>query len=245
MKQELIVRTTQSNNLDNALFLRLTSKQLPVLKSDCSRGNQIAIANHPNKIECAIEIYKAITDSADIYYGIRAGQLSEALTDKVVKTILRDFNQLSVSDIEYAYERFRKEKNDWRNITFDELIQPIQQYHRIKYAVNKELLQMQKELKEQQERDLKEQEFLKASVDLYNESLGRDYYLGDIFHARKIYGNFISKIDEATLSDMQMEANRQSVKLSEENPFLGLANTPERLYAKLVVDYAIKNKFEL
>lgn len=235
----------KSTDLDNALFLRLTSKQLPVLKSDCNRGNQISIANHPDKVDCAIQIFKAITDSADIYYGIRAGQLSEALTDKVVKTILRDFNQLSVSDIDYAYERFRKEKNDWRNITFDELMQPIQQYYKIKFSVNKERLIMEKEMQEQREREVKEQEFHQASIELYKESLNGDYYLGDIFHARKIYGNFISKIDEATLSDMQMEANRQSVKLSEENPFLGLANTPERLYAKLVVDYAVKNKFQL
>ena len=240
-----MVKTTQSNNLDNALFLRLTSKQLPILKSDCSRGNQISIKYHPDKIDCAVQIFKVIVDSADIYYGIRSGQLSEALTDKVVKTILSDFNELSVSDIEYAYERFRKEKNDWRNITFDELIQPIKQYHKIKYAVTKERLQMQKEIKEKNERDAKEQEFLQSSIDLYTESLKGDYYLGDIFHARKIYGNFISKIDEATLSDMQMEANGQSVKLAEENPFLGLSNTPERLYAKLVVDYAVKNKFEL
>jgi hypothetical protein len=246
VKQELMVKTTQSNNLDNALFLRLTSKQLPILKSDCSRGNQISIKYHPDKIDCAVQIFKVIVDSADIYYGIRSGQLSEALTDKVVKTILSDFNELSVSDIEYAYERFRKEKNDWRNITFDELIQPIKQYHKIKYAVTKERLQMQKEIKEKNERDEKDREFTRISQNLYEESLkSSDMFLGDVFHARKIYGNLLGRIDENILSDFQREANFQSNELSMSNPYLHLSHTPERIYAKMVVDYGIANKMPL
>lgn len=241
-----MVKTTQSNNLDNALFLRLTSKQLPILKSDCSRGNQISIKYHPDKIDCAVQIFKVIVDSADIYYGIRSGQLSEALTDKVVKTILSDFNELSVSDIEYAYERFRKEKNDWRNITFDELIQPIKQYHKIKYAVTKERLQMQKEIKEKNERDEKDREFTRISQNLYEESLkSSDMFLGDVFHARKIYGNLLGRIDENILSDFQREANFQSNELSMSNPYLHLSHTPERIYAKMVVDYGIANKMPL
>ena len=241
-----MVKTTQSNNLDNALFLRLTSKQLPILKSDCNRGNQVSIKYHPDKIDCAVEIFKTITDSADIYYGIRAGQLSEALTDKVVKTILSDFNELSVSDIEYAYERFRKEKNDWRNITFDELIQPIKQYHKIKYAVTKERLQMEKEIKEKNERDEKDREFTRISQNLYEESLkSSDMFLGDVFHARKIYGNLLGRIDENILSDFQRESIFQSNELSISNPYLHLSHTPERIYAKMVVDYAIANKMPL
>jgi hypothetical protein len=228
------------------LFLRLTSKQLPILKSDCSRGNQISIKYHPDKIDCAVQIFKVIVDSADIYYGIRSGQLSEALTDKVVKTILSDFNELSVSDIEYAYERFRKEKNDWRNITFDELIQPIKQYHKIKYAVTKERLQMQKEIKEKNERDEKDREFTRISQNLYEESLkSSDMFLGDVFHARKIYGNLLGRIDENILSDFQREANFQSNELSMSNPYLHLSHTPERIYAKMVVDYGIANKMPL
>lgn len=236
----------QSNNLENALFLRLQSKGLPIVITDCKRGNQIAIQMHPDKIECAVQIFKKIVDSADIYYGIRAGQLSEALTDKVVKTILRDYSELSIDDIDYAFERYRKEKNDWRNITFDELIAPLAQYHRVKYAVNKEFLKLQQEIKEKNERDIKDREFTSISQNLYEESLkSSDMYLGDVFHARKIYGNFLGRIDENILSDFQREANFKSNELSMSNPYLHLSHTPERIYAKMVVDYAIANKMPL
>lgn len=236
----------QSTNLENALYLRLQSKGLAISKTDCSRGNQVSIQMHPDKIECAVQIFKKIVDSADIYYGIRAGQLSEALTDKLVKTILRDYSELSIDDIDYAFERYRKEKNDWRNITFDELIAPLAQYHKIKYAVSKELLKLQKEIKESGERDEKEREFISISQNLYDESLkSGNTYLGDIFHARKIYGDLIGRIDETILSDLQRESNFQSHELSMSNPFLHLSHTPERIYAKMVVDYGIANKMPL
>lgn len=240
------------------MFLRLTSKQLPILKSDVNRStglsflqndenksDNLPILHYNNKIDCAVRIFKVIVDSADIYYGIRSGQLSEALTDKIVKKILTDYSELSISDIEYSFERFRKEKNDWRNITFDELMTPIQQYHRIKFAVSRERKLMEKELQEKKERDQKEIEFINTSIELYKKSMDHDYYLGDVFHSRKIYGNFISKISEDILSDFQMDANRQSNKLNEDNAFGMLSYTPERIYAKMVVDYAVKNKFKI
>jgi hypothetical protein len=235
----------QSNNLSNALFLRLQSKGLQIVPADCKRGNQIAIQMHPDKVDCAVQIFKKIVDSADIYYGIRAGQLSEALTDKVVKIILRDYSELSVDDIDYAFERYRKEKNDWRNITFDELIAPLAQYHKVKYAVNKEMAKLQKEIEENEDRIEKDKEFLKISEDLYEESVSGSMFLGDVFHARKIYGNLIGRINEDTLKDMQQNAIRESRELSETNPFLHLSHSPERIYAKMVVDYGILNKMPL
>jgi hypothetical protein len=239
------------------LFLRLSSKQLPILQTDVNRSTVISVSlehnnfydlpifHYSNKIDCAVRIFKVIVESADIYYGIRSGQLSEALTDKIVKKILTDYSKLSISDIEYAYERFRKEKNDWRNITFDELMIPIQQYHKIKFAVSREKKLMEKELQEKKERDQKEIEFIKTSIELYKNSLDHDYYLGDVFHSRKIYGRFLSMINEDTLSDFQMDANRQSAKLNDDNAFSVLSYTPERIYAKMVVDHAVKNKFKI
>lgn len=237
----------QLNNLSNALYLRLTSKQFPVSKRDCQRFDlQVSIKDHVDKVDCAVQIFKTIVDSADIYFGIRAGQLSEALTDKVVKTILAFYSDLSVEDIEYAFERYHKEKTDWRNVTLDELMNPIKQYHKIKHAVSKEALKLQAEIKEQEERNAKEIEFLNLSIDLYNESLDKGcIFLGDIFHARKIYGNFISIISEDILIDMQKEANRRSIELREQDIYLHLSHTPERIYAKMVVEHALAKKMQL
>lgn len=236
----------QLNNLSNALYLRLTSKQLPVSKSDCQRFDlQVSIKDYIDKIDCAVKVYKAIVDSADIYFGIRAGQLSEALTDKIVKNILMNYADLSIEDIDYAFERYHKEKNDWRNVTIDELMNPIKQYHKIKHAVNKEAVKLQQEIQEQEARNSKEIEFLSISKQLYNESIEQGMFLGDIFHARKIYGNFIPNIEEEVLIEMQKQANRKSIEIREQDPYLHLSHTPERIYAKMVVEYALKNKMTL
>lgn len=244
MKQELMSKEMQLKTLNNALFLRLTSKQHSILQSDVNRPYELAIKEQPNQIDIAVKIFKVVVDSADIYFGVRSGNLSEALTDKVVKKILESYSELSVSDIEYAYERFRKEKTDWRNVTFDELINPIKQYHKIKFAISTERKLMEKELKEKTEREHKEIEFIKISIDLYKKSIGLDYYLGDVFQSRKIYGKFISRISEDILNEFKLEAKRKNKKLLEENSY-NILFTPERLYAKMICDYAAKNKFNL
>jgi hypothetical protein len=100
-------------------------------------------------------------------------------------------------------------------------------------------------LQEKTERDRKEIEFIKSSIELYKNSLDLDYYLGDVFHSRKIYGKFLPMINEDILADLQMDAKRQSNKLNEDNAFAMLSYTPERLYAKMIVDYAVKNKFNI
>lgn len=229
------------------MFLRLTSRAIPVLKSDINRKQYLPIQFHEDKLDCAVKIFKSIVDCADIYYGIRSGQLSEALTDKVVSTIIRDYSELSVEDIEYAFERYRKEKTDWRNITFDEIMAPIKQFHRVKYSISKERLQMEKEQQELQERIKKENEFLQKSIELFYESQNSDYYLGDVFHARKIYGYFLSHIPEDTLQELQEQANKESKQVNDmiNSDFITFAITPERLYAVAVVNYAIKNKIPL
>jgi hypothetical protein len=70
-------------------------------------------------------------------------------------------------------------------------------------------------------------------------------FLGDIFHARKIYRNFISIISEDILIDMQKEANRRSIELREQDIYLHLSHTPERIYAKMVVEHALAKKMQL
>ena len=125
-KQGQIAKIQQRNNLEEILISRISSTGYDISKRDCKLfGVYKPIIEFEDQIELAVNIYDKIVDCADIYFGIRASQLSEALTKSVVRQIMQDYPNLSVEEIEHCFERFVQPKTDWRNITKLELIEPI------------------------------------------------------------------------------------------------------------------------
>ena len=208
-------------------------------------GNGVQIKYYEDQIELAVQIFDKIVDCADIYFGIRANQMSEALTRSVVKQIMVDYPDLSVEEIEHCFERFVQPKTDWRNITKLELIEPIKKYYIVKLKIKSELTKLELEEIQKDEAQKKQNDFYDLSIQKYKESLKTGKWLGDLFMAFTIHRKFRNRFNNEEVQELKEKANIQFNKYQEKNSFLYFAYSRERILAQLVVEIAIKNKWAI
>ena len=97
-------------NLERNCFSRLKARILTISEQDCNRHSSgIQIRDYIDQIELAVNIYEVIINSADIYFGVKATSLSDALIKAVVQEIIKKYSTFTLSDIEYSFERFSKQ----------------------------------------------------------------------------------------------------------------------------------------
>ena len=208
-------------------------------------GAGVQIKYYEDQIELAVQIFDKIVDCADIYFGIRANQMSEALTRSVVKQIMVDYPQLTIEEIEHCFERFVQPKTDWRNITKLELIEPIKKYYLVKLKIKSEIDKLEQEEIEKENGQKKANDFYDLSIKTYNESLKAGKWTGDLFMAHTIHQKFRRKFNDDEVQELKEKANRQYKEYQEKNSFLYFAYSRERILAQLVIEIAIKYQWEI
>lgn len=236
----------QKNNLEEILLSRITSAGMQISKRDCQiYGAGLELKYYEDQIELAVKIYDKIVDCADIYFGIRANQMSEALTRSVVKQIMVDYPDLTVEEIEHCFERFVQPKTDWRNITKLELLEPIKKYYLVKLKIKSEIKKLEVEEIEKEGAQKKANDFYDLSIEKYNESLKAGKWLGDLFMALTIHRKFRNRFTDEQVEKLKQNANVQYNQYQEKNSFLYFAYSRERILAQLVVEIAIENKWQI
>lgn len=208
-------------------------------------NNYKPIKSYEDQMSVIVEIHSKIIDCIDIYYGIRANQLSEALINNVVKTIFEQFNEISIEEIFYAYDTFTPQKNDWRNVTKQEILKPIYDYLKSKKKVLLEHEKQQKEIESENKRKKDAEDFYKISCDLYNESLYENKWKGDCFNASVIFKRFRDYFTQDEKNDLKKKASELFYKYKSENEIMFYAYSEERILANLVVEKAVENKWIL
>lgn len=214
--------------------------------TDCTRNSSgIQLRDYTDQIDLAVKIYEVIIESADIHFGVKASSLSDALIRAVVQDIIKNYNTLTLTDIEYSFERFAKQRTDWRNLTKSDLIQPIQQYSVIKMKIKSEMRKMQEEDEYEIEKQKKIREFEEKSIDCYNVSLDLGKWTGDIFQAKAIYRKFKGKISDEVIADLKKETVKRFRILDEKKKLEYTLYTADRIYANLIVEYGIANNIKI
>jgi hypothetical protein len=245
-KQELTVRTPQKNNLEEILISRISCAGIEISPKDCKiYGSGIELKEYTDQIELAVKIYDKIIDCADIYFGIRANQMSEALTRSVVKQIMYDYPNLTIDEIEHSFERFLQPKTDWRNITKFELIAPIQKYYLVKNKIRSEINKLEVEEVEKEENQKKANDFYDLSIKTYNESLTVGKWMGDLFMAHVLHVKFRNKFNDNQVMDLKEQAQKKYFEYQKANSFLYFAYSKERILAGLVIEKAISEKWQI
>ncbi|CAB4151779.1 hypothetical protein UFOVP597_34 [uncultured Caudovirales phage] len=171
--------------------------------------------------------------------------MSEALTRSVVKQILIDFPLLTLEEIEHSFERFVQPKTDWRNITKMELIEPIKKYYQVKQKIRSEIEKINLEDIEKENGIKKANEFYDLSCETYEKSLIEGKWIGDLFMAHILHRKFRNKFNNEEVIQMKNEALKKFHDYQKENSFLYFAYSKERILAGIVMDIAIKNKWQL
>lgn len=241
-----IYKTTLRNNLDEILINRISATGIEINKKDCQQlqsGN--LIKNYPDQIDLAVKIYEKIVDCADIYFGIRSNQMSEALTTSVVKQIMSDFPEITVEDIEYSYERFNPIKTDWRNVTKIEILAPIRKFYLMKIKMLFEIKEIENEEIEKNEGEKNLIDFYESSIKTYKESLEAGEWTGTIFQANIIHRKFRKYFNPEEVEELKNESKKLYNYYQNLNTFLYFAYSEERILANLVVKKAINEKWQI
>jgi hypothetical protein len=233
-------------NLEKSCYSRLVARLSSVSEQDCHRHSSgIQIRDYIDQVELAVSIYEVIINSADVYFGIKATSLSDALIKAVVQEITKNYSKLTLTDVEYAYERFSKQRTDWRNLTKSDLIEPIKQYSIIKMEITNEQRRIIEDERIAEESRVKQLEFEKNALNVYKASLSLGEWLGDIFQAKAIFNLFRGKISGEKAKQLQAEAVAKFRGYEDKKKLEHTLYTPERIYAQLIVEYGIENKIEI
>lgn len=227
------------------IFSKLTSVGIQVNNVKTYFNDYTPIKAQKDQCNVVLDIHSKVIDCIDIYFGIRANQLSDALIDNIVKTIYQNYNDLSVEEILIAYDTHTPQKTDWRNVTKPEILKPINDYLRTKKRI---LIEYQNQIKEQTlegERLIEAQNFYNKSCDIYNQSLIEKKWLGDCFNASVIYKKFRDNFTQEQKNDLKQKASELFYKYQKENEIMFYAYSEERILADLVIETAIKNQWHL
>lgn len=217
-----------------------------VSEQDCHRHSSgIQIRDYIDQVELAVSIYEVIINSADVHFGIKATSLSDALIKAVVTEITKNYSKLTLTDVEYAYERFSKQRTDWRNLTKSDLIEPIKQYSIIKMEITNEQRRIHEDERIAEESRVKQLEFEKNAIKVYKASLELGEWLGDIFQAKAIFNLFRGKISGEKAKQLQAEAVAKFRGYEDKKKLEHTLFTAERIYAQLIVEYGIENKIQI
>lgn len=180
-------------------------------------------------------------------FGVYPSQFPETMILEVMKRLKNDFGSLQVTELKHAFERL---ENTERRVTImlSDFVNPVRIFWNIKHKVSHERSKMQKELNEKEIVNQKENEFIKQSKQIYNESLKRGEWLGTIYNATAIAKNDIaSKIDLNAKQTLYNDALNEYNELQKDiNLFMQFSGaTPERLYSQNLVKFAITNGIEI
>jgi hypothetical protein len=202
-----------------------------------------SITNYEKAIE---DVTRILISCLDIYFGLRSNQVSENLIMKAQREIFSKFNHLSVEDVEYSFERFDiPVDKSWKNITFQEIMNPIIRYSNIKNKINNERIKLEREISEFNERKKKESIFHQQALKKYAESLKINKWIGDMYEAKVLLNKFTKFFNESERIELKRQAKYQFNQIQEKNDFDSIIYTEERLLAQLVVQESINRKIVL
>lgn len=165
---------------------------------------------------------------------------------KAQREIFSKFNHLSVEDVEYSFERFDiPVDKSWKNITFQEIMNPIIRYSNIKNKINNERIKLEREISEFNERKRLESIFYQQALKKYAKSLKIDKWVGDMYEAKVLLNKFTKFFNESERIELKRQAKYQFNQIQEKNDFDSIIYTEERLLAQLVVQESINRKIVL
>lgn len=203
-----------------------------------------------NSITRLIALQDAIVNAIEIHFGVRSGNLSDALIKSCITEIIDKYGTLTYPDIEFAFDRYIKQKKeDWKNPTKLDVLNPIKMWWNQKESIKYEFQRFQHEQKEKEERKAKGLEFEYNALKLYNES--EFEYNGDYFQASAIAKKYFgSQLDQETKDQLWLEAKKQKKQNDDEydkidrdvfnliDPNFGIS--AERIFCKLVLNKCLE-----
>ena len=108
--------------------------------------------------------------------------------------IRQKYSVLTLKEIQHSYDRVYNQIKKQITLNVDELIKPIDNYFIVKCTIETESRLLTEETSKEDLIKEKEEKHEKTSIDIYNESLNQNKWIGNVFHcmvlSKKLVKNF-------------------------------------------------------
>jgi hypothetical protein len=152
-------------------------------------------------------------------YGVSPEQIDRITLESVFQAICERFEGITINDIQTAF-RMHVQIEKTYNLTRDEFIAPINTFWSKKLIVKNEINLEINQIKLEEESKKKVQESYEEAKQLYFDSIGKGFYLGDMFHASMIFENFKNILSIEEKKELLEKANHKYMDAkNKENEF--------------------------
>jgi hypothetical protein len=159
----------------------------------------LCIAHKEQTIENLIHIVKNL-------YGVSIDGLDIHFWNICYKAMCERFQKLTIHDLQLIFNESEIEKRPFVSLTREELLKPISEYYNKKQLIEQAQIDLIVEVKKQEESEKISRDFERESVYLYNKSLVKGVWLGDMFNANVLGKYFKGKCTEEQVERWTREA---------------------------------------
>lgn len=201
------------------------------------------------------EIQFAIEKNCEIYFGIRSGLLTDLIKEAVITDIVKKFDNLSIKDLDFSFEKYAVKSESWKAITKAEILAPVFTWWNKKESIRLEFEKFENEGLEDARRESDALEFKEKALGVYRESVSSLEWLGSIFEASAIARDVAEHIEQDVKSNLWKEtvkAKEEADEIEKERKKYKQRLIPEnfghsiiRLYSLAIVELGIENGVEL
>jgi hypothetical protein len=196
---------------------------------------------------------KALNYIVECYYGLKFDKLNSDLFRLTTVKVMEMYPHFSFVDLDLAYSDVIIEKRQGTTLTRDELLKPINEYHRKKTIVLHEAQKVEAEVIKKMASEKLEAEFLDHSIQIYNEDLKNKEleYSGTVFQAstfaKSQFSERFTQTEKNRIFDLAKKQYNLAMKDFENNPDVIKLPPPHVnfIFAKLVVDHALINGYAI
>lgn len=185
---------------------------------------------------------------AKVLYGVTPENLPVELFQLVLKFLTENLSEITVNDIDLAFQNATIEKREYVSLTRDELLLPIKTYWAKKKIIEMEYNKLIDEKKKESEINIQDKIFLMKAKELYIQSLNEGKMLLDEFYSNALSKYFIKCISETEMNNIDIESNREYKErkfIAEEKSVFALVPSVERIKSRMIIEKCLEKKINI
>ena len=217
---------------------------------DMQSFNDVKICDKIDKIKLVNDLSTKLIECCVANFGVYPDNIQDVVLQKAIKQILKDYNTLSIEQIEYSFDRLVL--NKIITVSVDDLINPIKKYFNVLKSIKNERFKIQKEIEDNEKAEISLNETRKKALEFYRECIKKKEYAREIvvngvvvrsiFYAEIVCNNYLS--DKFTY-EQKIQFKREAEKIKEINDesvhqFKYIGHSVDRITRELAVIEAIK-----
>jgi len=163
----------------------------------------------PLCVDASNDAIRTIATCISVLYGVNLDNVSNELMDSVKISIARRMPLLTIADLQEAYNSTKIIKRSYVSLSRDEVLEPLENYHRIKQQAISEVNKIYELENEITEGEATGEEFINKSRMMYLEALETGEFVGDMFNANAIVRDIDDMFSKNNLIELEKRTEEE------------------------------------